>query len=729
MRRRPPVLLAGAALAALAAAGLLLPWRRAAGDAVLLVPGPTVALDGGTAAGWQVLGPAGTGLVAGTALLALVAALVARPFAGAVVVAAGGVAAGAAVVELPGGAGVIPGPWITGLAGGAAAVCGVAALGVPAASGATAGSGPPRRTGTAGWAVAAAAVVLGGVVVVAGAPGAAAAVTDGPFVRLRGLDRPATLTMLDGVAAVADVDGLSGAADPTRLVARVPAGDRGRPRGVLGGSGDRVVRWVDDAAVMVTGLHAGDPVAVRIRDVAEAGRVGDDGSVWLRAVGDPPDTVRQLVLTSYDGPQDLAATYLPVVTIDAPSSGDRLDLATLRPVRGGAVGAVATPSGTRITRVTPEPNRLAVTTLAGGLDPACGLTADPHTAFLAAAGRPAQDAEGGVWFADGDRLLRLGPDGVLRAVGAPVPGPVTDLVATPDGAIVLAAGQAVWRLPGAAGALVPLPPTPPGCAAAPPAVGPPARLTPVANTAGDPLGAPLDVTGRWASGRPGAGAIVALSPDGGRTPLGRRRDGELGPVVPDGTGGVWWLETDDGRTALVHGRPGSPEQRYPAVDLPDRPSLLTDLGGRPPLVGTAEGAFRIDGGSARRVVAGRIDGGVARPDGRGWLLADGRLLALDGDRVLGPVIDGGGADAGPVAVQLAKGVAPNRLVLPRAHLVLDASGRAVVVSDGVALAVTADGPAAAVTVVAQDPRLDSLFTVEGGIVRFDEGTLQRVDLS
>lgn len=729
MRHRTPVLLAGAGLAALAAAALVLPWRRPAGAPVLLVPGPTVALDGGTTAGWQVVGPTGVGVVVGTALLAVVATVAAWPFARAAVAAAGGSAVAAGVTGLLGGTGMpdlgiaglsitgpwVTGPWITVLVGTGAAVCAVAGVAVPATS--------IRR-----WGVAAAAVVLGAAAttVVAGPP-QAAVVADGPFVRLRGLDRPATLTVLDGAAAVVDVDGLTGAAEPSPLLARVPDGDRGHPLGVLGVAGNRVARWVAPGAVMVTGLSAGDPVAVRIRDVAAAGRVGDDGSVWLRAVGDPPDTVRRLVLASYDGPQNLAATYLPVVTIDAPTSGERLDVTTLRPVRGGAIGATASTSGVRIDRVTPRPNALEVATLVGGLDPTCGLTADPRTAFLPTATPPAPDAQGGVWFASGDRLVRLGPDGLLRAVAAPVPGPVSDLVATPDGALVLATGTAVWRLPDAVAALVPLPVTPAGCAAAPPAVGPPARFTPVANTAGDPLGVPLDVAGRWASGRLGTGAIVALSPDGGSTPLGRRLDGELGPVVPDGTGGVWWLETTDGRAALVHGRPGMPEQRFPAVDLPDRPALLSDLGGRPPLVGTAGGAFRIDGGIAQRVVAGRIDGGVVRPDGRGWVLADGRLLALDGDRVLGPVIDAGTGrdDAGPVVVQLAKGVAANRLGLPRAHLVLDASGRAVVVSDGVALAVTTDG---AVTVVAQDPRLDTLFTVEGGLVRFDEGTLQRVDL-
>lgn len=288
---------------------------------------------------------------------------------------------------------------------------------------------------------------------------------------------------------------------------------------------------------------------------------------------------------------------------------------------------------------------------------------------------------------------------------------------------------ALWRLPGAAAVLADLPATPAGCVAAPPAAGPPVSLVPVGETAGDPLGAPLDTSGRWASDRLGTGAIVAVTPDGRRAPLGvRDGDGGVGPVVPDGSGGVWWLEAGDGRSTLVHGCPGVAEHRFPAVEIPGTgASLLTDLGGRPPLAGTTAGAFRIDGGSAERVVDGRVDGGAVRADGRGWVLVGGRVVALDGDRVLGPVIDAGPApdDAVPVVVQLAKGVAPNRLALPPSHLGLDAQGRAVVVSDGVVIAVDVDG---AVGVVAQDPRLDAPFVVEGGLVQRDGGTLLRVDL-
>jgi hypothetical protein len=159
--------------------------------------------------------------------------------------------------------------------------------------------------------------------------------------------------------------------------------------------------------------------------------------------------------------------------------------------------------------------------------------------------------------------------------------------------------------------------------------------------------------------------------------------------------------------------------------------LVPDLGGRTPLGATPTGAFRVDAGVASRIVDGPVTGGVVRADGRGWLLASDRLLALDGGRVLGAAIDGSGiagrAGAGaPVAVQLAKNVPPARIALGGGSVGLDAGGRAAVLSDGVVLAVTVDGT---VTPVAQDPRLTTPLTVEGGLVqRGDDGALLRVDL-
>ena len=186
---------------------------------------------------------------------------------------------------------------------------------------------------------------------------------------------------------------------------------------------------------------------------------------------------------------------------------------------------------------------------------------------------------------------------------------------------------------------------------------------------------------------------------------------------------------------LVHAGPSTDVRRFPPVPHPAPragTTLLPDFGGRPPLLGTAAGAYRIDGGRADQVIPGRIDGGVVRADGRGWVLADGRLLALDGERVLGPVIDAGERREDrhtPVAVQLAKGVPPDQLALPDASVGLDERGRAIVVSTGVVLAVDDAG---VVTVVAQDARLDPrqgrLYPVEGGIVWSADGTASLIML-
>ncbi|HVH24185.1 MAG TPA: hypothetical protein VNA11_17190 [Pseudonocardia sp.] len=248
--------------------------------------------------------------------------------------------------------------------------------------------------------------------------------------------------------------------------------------------------------------------------------------------------------------------------------------------------------------------------------------------------------------------------------------------------------------PGRATALSELPPPPSGCLADPAPIAPPAQLVPVADAAArDPLGVLLSADGRWASAEAGRGSIPnpisVVAPDGTRVPLGPRLDGNLGSVWPDGAGGVWWLEVPDGSTSvmLVHGQPGGQQRRYVSVPHPaprKGNTLLPDLGGRPPLLGTAIGRIQ------DRQRPGRAGGPGAD---RRWCRAGRRprlgarrraAVALDRGRVLGPVIDAGaGRDVDvPVVVQLARGVAPTALALPRAQLASDQLGRAIVVSDG-----------------------------------------------
>ncbi len=729
---RPP---AAAGLAALGVACVILPWWRAAVPPVLLVDGPPQPLAADTWTGVELLGAP---LTIGLAVLALAAAVgqagwraagatshpsgpPRTPPVGCEVIRRGARCAVAALVgaATAAGAGRVLATWGPSAAPGAwvAAALGVAAVLVAVG---------PRPV----WATLAAALVGA---LVTGIPRTAdTAAADGPFVRLADLADTdelrsgATalpiasglrLTVIDGAPAAVTDDGIATAAHGrVDVLARVPADARVRHAGgILGVAGGRVARFAAPGMLLVTGLRAGDPTAVRVMGVAEASPVGSDGTVWLRGYGEPTATVRSLDLAAYDGATTLDVTVLPVVTIDAPVGAAPLTAPDLLPVPGGALRRTAS----RLERVTAAPGRTVVTPVAGGLDPACGLTAVARSAALGAPGPFAPAADGGAWVAADGRLVHVGADGVLRAVRAPLPGPAIALGTSPDGTLLVATRQgALWALPPTA-PLEDLPPTPSDCVPDPPPAGPPVALVPIANTGTDRLGVPLGVDGRWASGTRD-GQITAVSADGRiRTPLGTRQDGTLGPVWPDGSGGVWWLEG----TTPVHARPGGPETRLPPEALPAGGlTLVPDLGGGPPLVATSTGAYRLDG---TRVADGPVTGGVVRPDGRGWLLVDGRVLALSDGRVLGPVIDGDGP-AAPVPVQLARNVPPARLTLGDAALGLDAQGRAVVLADGVVLAITADG---AVRPVAQDSRLTTPIVVEGGLAQYgDDGALLRVDL-
>jgi hypothetical protein len=735
---------------------------------VLLVDGPPLPLAADEWTGAEILGPPlmiGLGILAAAALALTVigglgdrregavagdqtpgTALSKRSSAAVSAAVGAAVAAGAVRVLFEWGPSGALGAWFAGLVG-------LLAVAVALGGGRTAGG--RRRVATPaavpthdlGPLVLAAALVGGLVVGVLPATGATPAAADGPFRRIADLAAvplrsgstalPASdlrLTTVDGAVAAVTDDGIADVEHGrVTVLARVGADDRGRHAGgILGVADDRVARFVDASTVLVTGLHAGDPTAVRINGVAEAGTVGSDGTAWLRGYGEPSATIRRLDLSSYTGEATLDITFLPVVTIDAPVGADPVAVHDVVPVQGGALRRAGHDGGFRLERIAAEPGRVAVTPVAGGFDPTCGLTAAARSASLPTLGPFAGAPDGGAWLAADGRLLRVGPDGVLRAVRAPLPGEVSALVTTADGSVVLGVrGAALWTVSPTT-PLDDLPPTPSDCVPQPRSAGPPVALVPVANTGTDRLGTPLGVDGRWV-GSTRDGHLTAVSADGRtRRPLGTREDGAPGAVWPDGSGGVWWLENATGTLTLVHGRPGLAPVRLPPVAIPaDHAVLVPDLGGRTPLVATPSGAFEVDAGVATRVVDGPVTGGVVRADGRGWLLATGRLLTLDSGRVLGAAIDGSGiagrAGVGaPVPVQLAKNVPPARIALDGGSVALDARGRAAVFSDGVVLAVAVDGT---VTPVAQDPRLTAPVSVEGGLVqRGDDGALLRVDL-
>jgi hypothetical protein len=283
----------------------------------------------------------------------------------------------------------------------------------------------------------------------------------GPFVPVAALGAFPLRSGATGLSATDDArpvlaDGAPGVVSRAGIVAATAGGrarvlallDRGAPT-PIGVVGDRVVRWVSADAVAVTALRAGSPVDVVVRGVAEAGGLGADGSVWLRSDADPVGTVRRLDVARLEGRQRIAATYLPVVTIQEPEPP--VDLRTVLPVRGGGLRTLADTG--RLELLTGTAAGIATTPLAGSR---CGA------AGVASLDRATADGSG-VWFVlvstDGERLARLDPatDGAIRTVPTVLPGKVTSLVAPGDGSVLFVArdpqGAALWRLPDAVAAL------------------------------------------------------------------------------------------------------------------------------------------------------------------------------------------------------------------------------------------------------------------------------------
>ena len=635
-RLRAPV---AAGLATLAVACVLFPWWRAGGTPVLLVDGPPAPLAADAWTGVELLGaPPSIGLAVLAAVGLGLPDRWALPVAGLV---GGATAASAGRVLAAWGPGATPGLW-------AAVVLGVTAVGLAV--------GRPR----VGAVPVVAAALVGGLA--AGLlPATGTAAADGPFVRLADLADggplrsgatalPASdlrLTLIDGSAAAVTADGIAtfghGHVD---VVARVPADDRVRHAGgILGVAGDRVARFVAPGTLLVTGLRPGDPTAVRVRGVAEASAVGSGRhgvAARLRRARRrrPPPRPARLPRRGHARRHRAARRH-----------GRRAGRGGPARRRRPAAGArrCAAPhreqAGTRDGRAGPHRRHPARGR------PRPGLRAHRRGPQRdAGRARPVRTHPGRRRLAGGERAAPARRTG-RRAAGGPGAAARGRRRAGHDAGRRPrrrdAAGRCGRWPPNAP--LEDLPPTRSDCVPDPPPAGPPATLVPITNTGTDRLGAPLGVDGRWASSTRD-GQISTVSADGRtRVPLGGRQDAAPSPVWPDGAGGVWWLEG----TTPVHARPARPETRLPPVPLPASPmSLVPDLGDRPPLVATPQGAYRLDG---TRLVDGPVTGGVVRADGRGWLLAGGRVLALADGRVLGPVIEGTGP-AAPVPVQLAKGV-------------------------------------------------------------------------
>jgi hypothetical protein len=332
------------------------------------------------------------------------------------------------------------------------------------------------RSGTASRAsrrtargVAAVAVIAAAVVPLAVAPTATAASgrdAVGPFVPVAAVGafplrsgeaglaaaddpRPVVADGAPGVVSRAGVV-VTGAPGRARVLART---DRGAPA-PIGVVGDRVVRWISSDAVAVTELRAGSTVDVVVRGVSEAGPLGADGSVWLRSDADPLGTVRRLDVAGLDGEQRLAATYLPVVTIQEPVPP--VDVHAVLPVHGGGLRTVG--GDDQLEMLTGTASGIATTPLAGSR---CGTAGTAGLAMAAPDGT-------GLWFVlhgrDGARLALLDPAAraAVRVVPTVLPGDVSGLVVPGDGSVLFVArdarGATLWRLGDAQAALAGLQP-------------------------------------------------------------------------------------------------------------------------------------------------------------------------------------------------------------------------------------------------------------------------------
>ncbi|OLF07771.1 hypothetical protein BLA60_25950 [Actinophytocola xinjiangensis] len=547
------------------------------------------------------------------------------------------------------------------------------------------------------------------------------------------------------------------------------------PEGIVTVEDDRVVVLVrnHDSQVSLEGVVEGRLVvrgpdrevrvvapgekAATVSGALSAGPLSAAGTM-LVTTGDRGDPVlRRLDVTDGLTPgEDVAADSLPEVA--APSM-----VALIGNAPGGSFPVREHPGSRRLVASDHLPGARLVSTgqgdgdwapLAGGYDETCWLNNRAVESYLVDVDSVAPAGADGWWLATspgGDsRLLTVTGDGVLRAAPAVrVVGAFSGLAEAADGSLLAVSRTGLWRLP--ADAVQELPDPPADCAAHP-EVGEPARLVPLAARYDTTAALPLDVHGRRAEVT-GDGTVVAVAPSGARTTLGRRIDDprideqDRREIVPDGSGGVWWLETVPPNTPvtdetggtnplqtrrLVHATAGGEVRRFGRVPGGDDIDLALDLSGGQPLVGTCV-PVRFAGGAERPVPALAEFTQCLRvavgPDGRGWAVSNKGLFVFDPDSAgkARAVIDPRGTDQVPVAVQLAHGTAPSALTLDQTTVAFDVAGRPLVLDDDVLLGLSAAGDP---VVVAQDERLRGarLFGVEGGaLVRAADGTLFRLD--
>lgn len=557
-----------------------------------------------------------------------------------------------------------------------------------------------------------------------------------PFVHVAAGDND--LVPLDDGVGLATDDGVSTLGDVRpALLARVER--PGIPLGVA--DGRLVVFWPfigpDDTGELRIGKLGAREQAV-VTGVDSVNELSPQGTVLVRT-GDEAELEHRLDVTRLAAGTTTSADKLAAVSLpDSPGfSTVRDEAAWFWIVDHPGAGQLATvddgPEGEHLEIAEPgKGTRIA----AGGYDPDCGLTNSGPDSYLRGIGAVTADRADGWWFTADSRLLHLAADGTLRAT-APLPiGAPTTLLATGND-VHLGTENGVWRLPDAESRLGTLPAPSQDCHAHP-EVAKPAQLTPLALPPG--TSNLLDVSGRRAA--LGTGDVIeVVAADGTRTQAGPRQGEEDGLLefVPDGAGGMWWLETvvpvagQPLARQLVHASAGGVVTRQPpAGGGGERNRLSADLSGGVPLVGWCP-PMRFSNGAARTIPAieelkgesGCLSPVVGR-DGRGWVAADRGLYSFDPASVGPATRVVGGDDDVPVAVALARGAEPSAVSLRDATTAFDSTGRVLVLSEDVLLGVAAAGP---VTVVAQDERLRGgrLTAVEGGaVVTLRDGTVHRL---
>jgi hypothetical protein len=724
---------AAGVLVVLAMAALWLPWWTAGGTTYRFDGRRLVDLGVERWRGTEVIGQDATVLTAVAALVVL-AVLIARLRDGVSETAAWWVLGAAGVVAVTLAVAGIVG-W-----GPSVGALGTLACGLLTVAGALAGL-VPRRTGFAR--LVPAAVVLLAVPVWFGpagtardAPPTAGAalekVVDITSIQEKSLSRSGDrqLRLTPGERDLVPVNGGVGLALPAGLVA---VDDTGRPvtrvlttKGrVLGVVDDRVVLWWERAEqVWVFSPDSPDRPAV-VANVGDGVRLLSSG-ILLSGV-----TVDRLDVTRLDPGQrrDLSRRVdpndAPPPSFAAPQSSSR---SATHPETGEA--AWVDSAGVVGDRVLVNGRDVA-----GGRDPACGLTATAGDAFLRELTGIAPARGGGWWLTDGGQLLRLDGDGTLRAgPRAGLDGTVAML--TDDaGSLHLATRSGLFRLRDPDAALRTLPPSPPDCAAHPTVAGPVA-VAPLLPIFGTPIGA--DGARAYVSE---TGQITAIAGDGTPRVVGQLAGPGPAQVAPDGGGGFWWLERIPAGTAitdetapgaldhdtvrLVHATAAGAVEPQPRTTAKSVTRLHPDLAGGPPLGGRC---LRLTAGEAvPPPVFTQLGCGVTlvAPDGQGWAVGDDDQLYSRnaGDTAATKrIVPNRVTDTG-VAVQLAHGVLPGELSLHEPSLGVDSTGRLLVLSEDVLLAVSPTE----VTVLAQDERLRSaqLQPVAGGtVVEFGSGAFR-----